>query len=68
MTGGKTNEKQKRQLDYINDRLETFTRHYHLLRLSHDKLEQMLAGHTLSLRESLQSRQKEHRPITGTKY
>ncbi|WP_406665401.1 PelD GGDEF domain-containing protein [Gallaecimonas sp. GXIMD1310] len=51
----KTNEQQRLQLDYVRDRLETFTRHYHLLRTSHDRLEQMLAGHALSLRESLQA-------------
>ncbi|WP_417357049.1 PelD GGDEF domain-containing protein [Gallaecimonas pentaromativorans] len=51
----RTNEQQKLQLDYVRDRLDTFTRHYHLLRSSHDRLEQMLAGHALSLRESLQA-------------
>ncbi len=51
----RTNEKQRLQLDYVQDRLDTFTRHYHLLRSSHDRLEQMLAGHGLSLRESLQA-------------
>ncbi|MFM2476145.1 PelD GGDEF domain-containing protein [Celerinatantimonas sp. MCCC 1A17872] len=51
----KNNQKMRLNLEYAEDRLQTFTRHYHLLRVSHDRLEIMLAGHQLSLRESLQS-------------
>ena len=51
----RTNQKQSIELEYVTDRLETFTRQYHLISSSHDKIEQMLAGHTLSLRESLQA-------------
>lgn len=52
---GKYNQKMRLNLDYAEDRLQTFTRNYHLLRASHDRLEISLAGQQLSLRESLQS-------------
>lgn len=51
----RTNQQQSIQLAYVSDRLEKFTRQYHLISSSHDRIEQMLAGHTLSLRESLQA-------------
>ena len=51
----RTNQQQTIQLEYVSDRLEKFTRQYHLISSSHDRIEQMLAGHTLSLRESLQA-------------
>lgn len=51
----RVNQKQNIELEYVTDRLETFTRQYHLINTSHDRIEQMLAGHTLSLRESLQA-------------
>lgn len=51
----RTNQRQTIQLEYVTERLEVFTRQYHLISSSHDRLEQVLAGHTLSLRESLQA-------------
>lgn len=39
--------------DYRSERLEEFTRSFHLLRISHDQLEQSLASNGLSLREAL---------------
>ncbi len=45
------------RLDLANDyrqlRLDEFTRAHHLLRISHDRLEQRVAGNDLSLRSSL---------------
>ncbi|WP_027856094.1 PelD GGDEF domain-containing protein [Marinobacterium jannaschii] len=39
---------------YLQDRFDTFTRYYHLLQSSHNRLEKRLAGQAISLRESLQ--------------
>ncbi|WP_111496979.1 PelD GGDEF domain-containing protein [Marinobacter bohaiensis] len=39
--------------DYRDGRLEEFTRSYYLLKVSHDRLEQRLAGSSRSLREAL---------------
>jgi polysaccharide biosynthesis protein PelD len=39
--------------DYQHMRLEEFTRSYHLLKVSHDRMEHRLAAGTMSLREAL---------------
>jgi polysaccharide biosynthesis protein PelD len=39
--------------DYQHMRLEEFTRNYHLLKVSHDRMEHRLAAGTVSLREAL---------------
>ncbi len=46
-------EKLQAANDYRAERLEEFTRAHHLLRISHDQLEQQLAGTGFSLREML---------------
>jgi hypothetical protein len=43
---------------YRRERLETFTRAYHLLKVSHDRLEHRLLGHSQSLRGCLLTLQK----------
>ncbi len=43
---------------YRQVRLDEFTRNYHLLKVSHDRLEQQLAGHGQSLREALRLLQR----------
>jgi hypothetical protein len=40
--------------EFANNRLEMFTQSYHLLKVSHDQLEQRLAGQQMSLRTSVQ--------------
>ncbi|WP_299013337.1 PelD GGDEF domain-containing protein [uncultured Photobacterium sp.] len=54
------NINQKHILDhqYMNQRLDSFTQHYHLLKVSHDQLEQRTAGQTVSLRASINELQK----------
>lgn len=50
-------ERQRQQLSagnaYRQSRLEEFTRSYYLLKVSHDRLEQQLAGSSSSLREAV---------------
>ncbi|WP_437880289.1 PelD GGDEF domain-containing protein [Pseudomonas sp. LRF_L74] len=50
-------ERRLERLDLANDyrqlRLDEFTRAHHILRISHDRLEQRVAGNDLSLRSSL---------------
>lgn len=44
----------QRQLAYTEQRLQSFQQSYHVQRLSHERMEQQMAGHALSLRESIQ--------------
>jgi hypothetical protein len=44
---------------YLQMRLEEFTRAYHVLKISHDRLEQRLAGSAVSLREALMTTRRQ---------
>lgn len=44
----------QRQLSYTEQRLHSFNQSYHIQRLSHQRMEKQMAGHALSLRESIQ--------------
>ena len=50
---------------YRGERLEEFTRSYHLLRLSHDRLEQTIANSGLSLRDGIMRLQSSLHAING---
>ncbi|WP_413111887.1 PelD GGDEF domain-containing protein [Thaumasiovibrio sp. DFM-14] len=54
------NINRRHQLDeqYMNQKLESFTQSYHLLKVSHDQLEKQTAGQTVSLRASISALQK----------
>ncbi|MGF1723665.1 PelD GGDEF domain-containing protein [Photobacterium nomapromontoriensis] len=43
---------------YMAQKLDSFTQNYHLLKVSHDQLEQRTAGQTVSLRSSISALQK----------
>ncbi|KXI24510.1 PelD GGDEF domain-containing protein [Photobacterium sanguinicancri] len=43
---------------YMSQKLDSFTKNYHLLKVSHDQLEQRTAGQTISLRASINTLQK----------
>lgn len=47
------NQKHDLDRDYIRQRLDSFTQNYHLLKASHDQLEQRIAGQKISLRASI---------------
>jgi hypothetical protein len=49
----KRNQQQRIVNSYQHMRLEEFTRSYHLLKVSHDRMEHRLAAGTVSLREAL---------------
>lgn len=50
---GRQQQKLEASNEYRGSRLEEFTRNYYLLKVSHDRLEQQLAGSSSSLREAL---------------
>jgi hypothetical protein len=66
MLTGEFRDFSQRQIDVLKQsnlyrqvRLDEFTRSYHLLKVSHDRLEQQLAGHGQSLREALRYLQRQ---------
>ncbi|WP_434361669.1 GAF domain-containing protein [Parasalinivibrio latis] len=52
------NTKYALNYEYMNQKLESFTQNYHLLKVSHDQLEKRTAGQAISLRTSIQSLQR----------
>ncbi|WP_136681095.1 PelD GGDEF domain-containing protein [Neptunomonas sp. XY-337] len=48
-------EQLEKSYAYSQGRLRSFAANYHLLQTSHHRMEQAMAGHALSLRESMQS-------------
>ncbi len=56
---GRKLEQQRAVTDYQRMRLDEFTHNYHLLKVSHDRLEQRLAASNVSLREALLTLRKE---------
>ncbi|MGF1686745.1 hypothetical protein L4C36_08615 [Photobacterium japonica] len=54
------NINRKHQLDqqYMQQKIDSFTQNYHLLKVSHDQLEQRTAGQTVSLRSSISALHK----------
>lgn len=53
----KNTEKYKLNHDYMARKLNSFTQNYHLLKVSHDQLEQKIASDTVNLRSSMQALQ-----------
>lgn len=47
------NQKHNLDHDYMRQKLDSFTQNYHLLKASHDQLEQRIAGQRISLRASI---------------
>ena len=47
------NQKHDLDHDYMRQKLDSFTKNYHLLKASHDQLEQRMAGQKVSLRASV---------------
>ncbi|MGO4999557.1 PelD GGDEF domain-containing protein [Oceanisphaera sp. W20_SRM_FM3] len=54
----KLNNKRFLEHQQMTHKLESFTQNYHLLKVSHDKLEQRAAGQTVSLRASISALQQ----------
>ena len=54
----KLNNKRFLEHKEMRNKLESFTQNYHLLNVSHDKLEQRAAGQTVSLRASISALQQ----------
>ncbi|MGR5152555.1 PelD GGDEF domain-containing protein [Photobacterium swingsii] len=53
-----TNQRHILDHQYMSQKLDSFTKNYHLLKVSHDQLEQRTAGQTISLRASINTLQK----------
>lgn len=52
------NQKHDLDHDYMKQKLSSFTQNYHLLKASHDQLEQRIAGQKISLRASVKHLQE----------
>jgi polysaccharide biosynthesis protein PelD len=52
------NQKHNLDHDYMRQKLDSFTQNYHLLKASHDQLEQRIAGQRISLRASINQLQE----------
>ncbi|MCF6194730.1 MAG: PelD GGDEF domain-containing protein, partial [Kangiellaceae bacterium] len=52
------NQKYSLDHDYMRQKLESFTKNYHLLKVSHDQLEHRIAGQQISLRSSVNQLQE----------
>jgi hypothetical protein len=53
----KTNQNYRKNHDYMAKKLNSFTQNYHLLKVSHDQLEQKTASETVNLRSTMQALQ-----------
>ncbi len=52
------NQKYSLDHDYMRQKLESFTKNYHILKVSHDQLEHRIAGQQVSLRTSVNQLQE----------
>ncbi len=53
----RSNQKHQLEHQHMSEKLDSFTKNYHLLKVSHDQLEQRSAGQTISLRSEINALQ-----------